>query len=318
MASETDVPGAGASHLGGSTPRKDEARRSVTRTTVTPGPGLDNPETPETPEKPSVASKPSLGDRLRQTQHGELTAAREPLAGSHILRLAIAILMSLMWILTIGGAILMLLLWQQDRASGVLSSQLDRTWDLFDLLREIERWVAFALLPIATAWIAMAAVNVRRATGKRRNPIVAAASLPIAVFGIWIVGSQIVAESDDWVSKAAGFVLQAIFAAIPLLALERVTDAAEARHRPLRVSYVISLVFLGYLQFLGGLSTTNQASEAGEWGKLGGYLVIGGLIQVLAALSVNEAARSVEDGIQNRFQLRQRFGESLLAQAEGT
>jgi hypothetical protein len=313
MASETDVPGAGASHLGGSTPRKDEARRSVTRTTVTPGPGLENPETPATSEKPS---KPPLVDRLRQTQHGELAAAREPLTGSHILRLSIAILMSVLWMLTIGGAILMLLLWQQDRASGVLSSQLDRTWDLFDLLREIERWVAFALLPIATAWIAMAAINVRRATGKRRNALAAAASLPIAVFGIWIVGSQIVADSDDWVSKAAGFVLQAIFAAIPLLALERVTDVAEARHRPLRVSYLISVVYLAHLQFLGGLSTIDQASEADEWGKLGAYLVIGGLIQVLAALSVNEAARSVEEGTENRYQLRQRFGESLLAQID--
>ena len=315
MASETDGAGAPAPHIGGSTPRKDEAHRSVTRSTVTPGPGLETPETPAASEKPS---KPSLVDRLRQTQHGELTAARAPLAGSRILRLAIAILMSVLWILTIGGAILMLLLWQQDRASGVLSSQLDRTWDLFDLLREIERWVAFALLPIATAWIAMAAVNVRRATGKRRNALVAAASLPIAVFGIWIVGSQIVAESDDWVSKAAGFVLQAIFAAIPLLALERVTDMAEARHRPLRVSYVISVIYLAHLQFLGGLSTIDQTSEASEWGKLGAYLVIGGLIQVLAALSVNEAARSVEDGTENRYQLRQRFGESLLAQAEST
>lgn len=315
MVAGADVPGAAASHVGTSTPRKEEARRSVTRTTVTPGPGSEEPDTPETPEKPP---KTSVLDRLRQSQHGELTAAREPLAGSRILRIAVAVSMTVMWMLTIAGAILMLLLWQQNRASGVLSSQLDRTWDLFDLLREIERWVAFALVLIGTAWIALATVNVYRATGKRRSAVVAAASLPIAVIGIWLIGDQIVAESDDWIGKTAGFVLQAIFAAIPLLALERVTDVAEARHRPLRATYVIAVVFIAYVQFLGGLSTIDQASEATEWGKLGAYLVIGGLIQVLAALSANEAARAVEEGTENRFQLRQRFGESLLAQVATT
>lgn len=310
MASEADLPGASDGQLGGSTPRVDEARRSVTRTTVTKAPGQ------ETSAKPDTPSKPSLFDRLRQSQHGELTAAREPYPGPNVLRLTIAVLMSVLWILTIAGAILVLLLWQQDRASGVLSSQLDRTWDLFDKLRVIERWVAFALIPIGTAWIAMTAVNVHRATGKRRNAVIAAASLPLGLFGVWIVGSQIVAEADDWVGQAAGFVLQAIFLAVPLLALERIAHVAEARHGPLRASYLMAVVFLAVLQFLGGLSTIDQASQPDEWGRLGAYLVIGGLIQVLGALSVNEAARAIEDGIDNRFQLRRRFGESLLAQAE--
>ncbi len=290
MATETDVPGASASNLGGSTPRTEEARRSVTRTTVTPAPGQKPAEQPANPPKQS------LFDRLRQSQHGELTAARQPYPGPNVLRLVIAVLTSVLWILTISGAILVLLLWQQDRASGVLSTQIDRTWDLFDILREIERWVAFALIPIATAWIALATINVRRATGKRRNPVVAAASLPIAVLGVWLIGSQIIAESDDWVSKGSGFVLQAVFVAIPLLALERVAHVAEARHRPMRASFLIAVVYLAHLQFLGGLSTIDQAGDASEWGKLGAYLVIGGLMLVLGALSVNEAARAIEDG----------------------
>jgi hypothetical protein len=44
--------------------------------------------------------------------------------------------------------------------------------------------------------------------------------------------------------------------------------------------------------------------------------VIGALLQVLGSLSANEAARAIEDGTEHRFRLRQRFGESLLAQAE--
>ena len=312
MASEADGRGASGAHLGGSTPRVDEARRSVTRTTVTKAPGQEAVATPDTPSKPSLLS------RLWQSQHGELTVAREPYPGANVMRLAMAVLMSVLWILTIAGAVLLLLLWQQDRASGVLSSQLDRTWDLFDNLRVIERWVAFALIPISTAWIAVAAVNVHRATGKRRNAVVAAASLPLGLFGVWIVGSQIIAEADDWVGQAAGYVLQAIFVAVPLLALERVARVAEARHGPLRASYVMAVTYLAVLQFLGGLSTIDQASEPDQWGRLGAYLVIGGLIMVLGALSVNESARAIEEGTDNRFQLRQRFGESLLAQVEHT
>ncbi len=280
----------------------------MTRTTVTKAPGNVASAIPDTPAKSSPF------ERLRQSQHGDLSAARQPFSGANMLRLAIAVLMSLVWLLTIVGAILVLLLWRQDRSAGVLSSQLERTWDLFDVLREIERWVVFALIPIATAWIALAAINVHRATGKRRNPIVAAASLPVGLFGVWLVGSQIVAEADDWVGQAAGFILQTIFIAIPLLALERVANATEARRRPLRASYIMGVAYLAALQFLGGLSTIDQASEPEQWGPLGAYLVIGGLILVLGALSVNEAARAIEDGTENRFQLRHRFGESLLSQ----
>jgi hypothetical protein len=36
---------------------------------------------------------------------------------------------------------------------------------------------------------------------------------------------------------------------------------------------------------------------------------------VLGTLSANEAARAIEEGTEHRYQLRHRFGESLLAQA---
>jgi hypothetical protein len=310
MSPETDVAPPATPHFTGSTPRKDEARRSITRTTITPAPGNEASAEPGTP------AKRSLSDRLKSSQHGELTAARPLYPGTNIVRLIMATLMSVLSLLTVGGAVLLLLLWQQDRASGVLSTQVDRTWELFDMLRQVERLVAFAVIPVAVVWIALATVNVFRATGKRRDPFVAAASLPVGLFGIWIVGAQIVAESGDWVGKAAGFVLQLVFLAVPLLALERVAHVAEARHRPLRATYVIAALFLAATQFLGGLSTVDQSSGADTWGPLGAYLVIVGLLQVLGALSINEAQRAIEEATEHRYQLRQRFGESLLAQAE--
>lgn len=292
----------------GSTPRQEQARSSTTRNMVTPAPGQQQDVAAV------IGSKPSLRARFARSQHGELTPARMPYPGCKVLRSILAILLSVLCLLAVGGAILVLLLWQQERSAGVLSSQLDRTWEWFDVLRRTERVVVFAVVPIATAWVALSTVNVFRATGKRRSPIVAAASLPLGLLGVWAAGARVVAESDDVAGKASGFVLQAVFLAIPLLALERVAHAGDARHGPLRASYLISLVYLAHLQFLGALSTVEQSTAAEDWGRLASYLLIGGLLQVLGALAINEAARAIEDGTENRFQLRQRFSESLLAQ----
>ena len=223
-----------------------------------------------------------------------------------------ATLLAVLCLLTAAGAILVLLLWQQDRASGVLTSQLNRTWDLFEVLREVERWFAFAVIPVAVAWTALAAINVRRATGLRRDPILAAISIPIGALGAWAVGDQVIAESSDWVGESAGFVLQAVIIAIPLLALERLAQAAAARQRPLRATYIMTLVFLAHMQFLGGLSTIDQTSGPDLWARLGAYLVIGALLLVVASLSANEAARAIEEATDQRYVLRHKFGESLL------
>jgi hypothetical protein len=225
------------------------------------------------------------------------------------LRVAMTTLLTFCCLLTVGGSILVLLLWRQDNEAGVRTSDLDRTWELFGHLRDIERLVAFGVVPVAAAWIVMATLNVRRATGQRRSPIVAAASLPIGLAGVWFVGSELVTADQTTTTRAAGFALQVVFLAIPLLALERIVEAAEARHRPLRAVFLIGAGYLAQLEFLHAVSTTEENRNPDEWGRLGAYLVMG-------TLAANEAARAIEDGTEHRFQLRQRFGESLLAQAQ--
>ena len=294
---------------GSSTPGQDEARRTITRTTITPAPGTILPD-------PVLPTKPGLRDRLgNRRQHGDLTAAQAPYPGASILRLVMATMMSMLCLLTVAGSVLMLLLWQQDRNSGVLTTQIDRTWDLFGYLREIERWIAFGLVPVAVGWIMLATINVRRATGLRRNPIIAAASLLIGIGGVWFIGSTQVADAEGPLTKGVGIAIQAAFLAIPLVALERVAEAAEARHRPLRATYVIAVAYIAHLQGLGGLSTIEETSDPEKWGRLGAYLLIGGLIQVLGTLAANEAARAIEEGTEHRYQLRHRFGEAVMAQA---
>lgn len=257
-------------------------------------------------------------DRAQGVHRGDRAPAREPLPGASYLRLTMSLLLSVVCLLTVGGAVLLLLLWRQSRDSGLLTSQLDRTWDLLDAMQNVERWVAFALIPIAMAWIALAAVNVGRATGQHRNAVLAALSLPVALAGVWIVGSEMVAGSDDAITQAAGWALQFAILALPVIFLERIAATAEARHRPLRATYLIAGAYLAQLQFLGGLSTIDPAEAQDEWGRLGAYLLIGALLQVLGSLSANEAARAIEDGTQHRYQLRSRFSESLLAQASMT
>lgn len=294
----------------GSTPGQDAARRTITRTTITPAPGSQQAQ-PQT----EAGRKPRSRFGRDTGAHGEINAAQQPLPGPRVLRVVMTSLLSVLGLLTVGGAVLMLMLWQQHRDSGVLSSQVDRIWRYFGHLQDVERVVAFLVPPVAVAWIVLATINVRRATGIRRNPILAAISLPIGLAGVWIVGHEIVAPADDRITKAAGIVLQVVLASIPLFALERVATATEARARPLRATWLISAAFLAHLQGLSGLSTTETTTDPDRWGKLGAYLVIGALIQVLGTLAANEAARAIEDGTEHRYQLRNRFGEALLEQA---
>ncbi|TDT15580.1 hypothetical protein BDK89_1153 [Ilumatobacter fluminis] len=272
-----------------------------------------------TAEKVEPASESALSriaSRAKGEQRGDKPPAREPFPVVNALRVTLTLVLAVLCLLTVGGAVLLLLLWQQSRDTGVLTSQLDRTWDLLDLLQDIERYVAFAAIPIAMAWIALAAINVGRGTGNSRNPVLASLSLPVGLIGAWLIGREVIGGSDDAITQAAGYVLQITLLTIPLLFLERVAIAADARRRPLRATYLIGAAYLAHMEFLGGLSTIDRDTTDGDWGTLGAYLLIGALLQVIGTLSANEACRSIEDATQHRYQLRSRFSESLLAQAE--
>lgn len=282
------------------TARVAEARQSITREAVTPSDGG--------PLRRTL-------DRVRGVRHGARAPARKPYPGESVLRVVMSMLLAALCLLTVAGAVVLLLLWQQSRDSGVLTSQLDRTWDILDTLRVVERWVAFAVVPIAMALIALAAINVGRATGNRRNPVIAALSLPAGLIAVWLIGSEWIAGSDDVVDQVAGLAVQIALLALPVIFLERIALTAEARRRPLRATYLLGAAYLAQLQFLGALSTIERADDSAEWGRLGAYLVIAALIQVLGTLAATESARAIEQGIDHRYQLRSRFSESLLAQA---
>lgn len=261
-----------------------------------------------------VSEPRSLRERLGGERQPRHATPVEPFGFVKIFRTLYALGLSVLCLLTLGGAVAMLLAWQQEESSGgLLTSQLDRLWDLFELLAEIERVVAFATLAFAVAWIFVATLNLNRATGKGLSPVVAAASLPIGVGMVWLVGDRIVSEADDNLAIAGGIALQAVFLMIPLLALERVATAAEAKHQSIRFSFVLAVAYLALLESMGALSTIDRTTDIHGWGRTGANLVIVVLVQALGALAANEAGRAIEEATTNRYDIRHRFGESLLA-----
>jgi hypothetical protein len=275
------------------------AAAKASRTTITPTPGVTTAGQERT-------RRSMRHDKVERPSRPSLTTAREPIAGARALRIGFAGMIFLASAATAAGAVLMLLLWMQHRDSGVLTTQIDRAWELFDHLRTIERLMAFAIVPMTLGWIVLATLNVRRATGERRNPLVAAGAFLAGVVGIWFVGAEMIATAEDWVGTAVGIVFQTIFVALVLLSLERIAESAEARRRGLHVTAVMAVVYLAHLQGLGGVSNIERTDDPERWGLLGAYLVIGALIQ---------AARGIEEGSTHRYELRSRFGESLLSQA---
>jgi hypothetical protein len=275
---------------------------------------------PTLPRRSEVEQPPkkSLRERLfprRAHANTELIPARPPISGSHFLRFAVSFLLGALAMFTLGGGLLLLLLWQEERESGVFSNQIDRAWDLFATLQHVELIVALPVVPLATAWAFLATLNVRRATARRCNPVIAALSIPAAVAGVWAIGASIVAPADDWATATGGLLLQALVVAVPVIVLERVAMAAEGPRRPLRMTYVAAVAYIAVVQGLGALSTIVPTNDPDEWARLASYLIIGALVQILGAIAVNEALRSIEGASNHRYALRKAFGENVLLQA---
>lgn len=232
---------------------------------------------------------------------------RRPVPGSSIMRTLVTIGLSALALLTLAGGILLLLMWQQERSSGLLTTQLERTWDLFDTLQAVELVVACICVPLIVLWATLATVNVRRISGGRRNPIVPVVLLVVAVAGVWAVRREIVEPADAWWVAALGMGLQALLMALPIVALERVAEVAEARRRPLRATYLLGVLCLAAVQFLGALSTVESSTEPAEWGRIASYMIVLALLQVIAALAANEALRAIEVATGQRYQTRMSF-----------
>lgn len=196
------------------------------------------------------------------------------------------------------GALVMFLFWQETRDGVLESEQNERAWELLALLQDVERTVAFVVLAVAAIWTFITITNVRMASARRRNPIVAGISWPVAAAVVWIIGDRFVVDGAT-VAVVAGFFAQAAVLYVPFFLLERGADAVGTRRNPLRITCAIGIILLVHVQGLGGLSTLSQTSEPAEVGRLAAYLTIGALVQLLAMFAATDANRSLADAAKN-------------------
>jgi hypothetical protein len=223
-----------------------------------------------------------------------------------------------MAIVTLSAGLLLLLLWANDRNSGLLSRQVRETFERIEGLADAQLLIALAAVVFATVWFGLATYNVARASARRRYSVVAALTIPAAIAGVWAIGDRIVGRSDDWLGELGGVALQALVLAVPLVVYEYVAGAVDARRNPARATYLIGVGSAAMIQMLEGLSTLEIRTDDGvwpnpdDWGRLASYLLVGALLLVVGTLFANEACRSLEDGARLRYELRTQFTASVL------
>jgi hypothetical protein len=214
--------------------------------------------------------------------------------GDDLLRLGIVTLLAGLALLTIVGAVVMFMFWRESTDGLLLPSQRERAWDSFGTLDAGVRIVGFSLIALVTIWTFVAVANVRLASGRRRNPFIAAAAWPVTAVGFWILTDRLVADRAAG-ATIVGFAAQAALLYLPFLLLERAAAAVEARRTPLRITYAFGVVLLVYVQALGGLPTIEETADSTEFGRLAGFLALGAMIQLLSTLAVTDACRVIEN-----------------------
>jgi hypothetical protein len=215
--------------------------------------------------------------------------------GSDLLRLCIVTLLAGLALLTMVGSAIAVLFWSESTDGVLLPSQRVRAWDALEVLQTAARVVAFGLIALVTIWTFVSVFNVRMASARRRNPIIAAVAWPAAAFGLWTVADRLVVDQSTGMI-VLGFAVQAAILYVPFYLLQRSADAVDARRTPIGITYIIGVVLLVYVQALGSLSTIQESADA-NFGRLAVFLGIGALIQLLSTLAVTEACRTLDVAI---------------------
>ena len=196
------------------------------------------------------------------------------------------------------GALVMFLFWQEMGDGALVAAENERVWDVLAVLQDVERSVGFVVVVAVSLWTFVAVSNVRMASGRRRNPIVAAVMWPAAAAAIWVVADRLIVEGEA-VRAIAGFAAQAIVLYLPFAVLQRSANAVNVRRNPILLTYAVGVLLLVHMQGLGGLSTLSETSDRVQAGQLAGYLAIGALLQLIATFSVEESTRSISDAAEN-------------------
>lgn len=218
--------------------------------------------------------------------------------GAEVLRLGLVTAVAALALLSIVGGIIMYLFWREANDGVLLPSQQIRAWDTLESLQRVERAIAFGVLIAVSVWSFVMVMNVRLATGRRRNPLLAALAWPAAAYGIWRVADRIV-DDDRIGAIVGGFALQAMVLLFPFFLLERAAVAVRARRQPIRFVYGLGVILLVHTQGLVGLSTLDNGVGSDQFGRLAGYLGLAALIQLVSTLAITESSHLIDDAVRN-------------------
>ncbi|MEM8748226.1 MAG: hypothetical protein AAGF91_16105, partial [Actinomycetota bacterium] len=216
--------------------------------------------------------------------------------GADLLRGALVALTAALVLVSIVGALVMFLFWQESRDGVVLPGQRTRAWDALAALRDVEQILALGLVGVAVVWTLVVVLNVRLSTGRRRNPLIAAASWPAAAWVVITLAQRI----DDDTSGGELLLIfggQILAIAVPFFLLSRAALTVGAQIGPIRVVGALVAVLVVHLQGLGGLSTIGVESDLARFGPLAGYLALAALLELLAVIAVSESSRVLVDGV---------------------
>ena len=240
-----------------------------------------------------------------RTTAARTTAARTTrinlVPGVEALRFGIASLMVGLALLSGIGAVVTAMLWLDSRDTGVVAAERQRTRETLEALSAGSMGVAMVLLVAAAAWTFVTVLNVRMTSGRRRHPAIAALAWPGAAGTIWWIAHRVIVDGSVG-SLLLGFAAQALALAVPFHLLLRSAAAVGARRTPLRIAYVLGVVLLAHVQGPGGLHRLPDPVTTTEVGRFVGYLAIGALIQLCAALAVTEACRALSRSCRHEAQ----------------
>lgn len=231
----------------------------------------------------------------RAGAHQATVAARKRvrlIPGVDLLRLCVVTMLAGLALLSVVGAAVMFMFWLESDDGVLLPSQGERAWDALAVLHSGARIVGFALVALVSIWTFAAVANARMASGRRRNPLLAALSWPAAALGVWVTADRLVVDQTTG-SIIVGFAVQAVVLYVPFFLLERAADVVGARRTTVRMAYLAGVVLLIYIQALGGLTTVERSIDA-DFGRLTAFLAIGALLQLLSTLTVTEACQMLE------------------------
>ncbi len=214
--------------------------------------------------------------------------------GSKLLAVAVTATLAGLALVSLVGCIVMVMFWQSNNGGAAPEAESDRVWALLQRLQGIERIIGVLAVIAVMLWTAVSVLNIRFASARRRNPLVAALSWPAAAFAVWWIADRFIVDGST-ARTVLGFVAQALVVGVPYFLLFRASGSIGARRQAIRIAWALNVVLLVHVQGLGGLSNASESVDSAQIARLAGYLGVGALLALLTTFAAAAVMRAMLD-----------------------